>query len=50
MPISNVYRALQGIALSEFADIVVYAHILSLPTGDSLKLRLDIVDGSLLQD
>ena len=48
MPISIVYRALQGIALREFADIVIHAHILSLPTGDPLKLRLDIVDGSLL--
>jgi hypothetical protein len=31
----------------EFADIVIEAHILSLPTGDPHKLRLDIVDGSL---
>ncbi len=48
MPISTIYRALRAIALNEFADIVVTAQIVSLPTGDPLKLRLDIVDGSLL--
>ncbi len=48
MPISPTYRALRQIALNEFADIVVDARIIALPTGDPLKLRLDIVDGSLL--
>lgn len=48
MPILAIYRALRTIALSEFADVVVSAQIVSLPTGDPLKLRLDIVDGSLL--
>ena len=48
MPILTIYRALKTIALNEFADVVVKAWILSLPTGDPLKLRLDIVDGSLL--
>jgi len=42
------YRLLRAIALSEFADAVVDAQIVSLVTGDPLKLRLDIVDGSLL--
>ncbi|HKZ82075.1 MAG TPA: DUF6516 family protein [Anaerolineae bacterium] len=48
MPISPTYRALRQIALNEFADLVVNARIVALPTGDPLKLRLDIVDGSLL--
>jgi hypothetical protein len=48
MPILAIYRALEAIALNEFADVVVHARIVSLPTGDPLKLRLDIVDGSLL--
>jgi len=48
MPILTIYRALREIALNEFADVVVSAQIVSLPTGDPLKLRLDIVDGSLL--
>ena len=48
MPISTVYRALQQIALSEFADVVIHVEIMSLSTSDPLKLRLDIVDGSLL--
>lgn len=48
MPILAIYGALRTIALNEFADVVVSAQIVSLPTGDPLKLRLDIVDGSLL--
>jgi hypothetical protein len=48
MPILAIYRALRTIALNEFAEVVVSAQILSLSTGDPLKLRLDIVDGSLL--
>jgi hypothetical protein len=48
MPISTVYRTLLPISLREFSDIVVHAQIISLPTGDPLKLRLDMVDGSLL--
>jgi hypothetical protein len=43
-----IYRALRTIALNEFAEVVVSAQILSLSTGDPLKLRLDLVDGSLL--
>jgi hypothetical protein len=48
MPILTTYRALRTIALNEFADVVVNARIVSLPMGDPLKLRLDIVDDSLL--
>jgi len=39
---------MKAIALSEFSDVAISAEILRLPTGDPMKLRLDIVDGSLL--
>ncbi len=48
MAILTTYKALETVALNEFADVVVNAQIVSLPTGDPLKLRLDIADGSLL--
>ena len=32
MPILTTYRALEMIALNEFADIVVHAQIMALPT------------------
>jgi hypothetical protein len=48
MSIWPTYKTLQTNALQEFGDIVVSATILTLPTGDPLKLRLDISDGSLL--
>ncbi len=48
MRILQTYRALKRIALSEFGDIVVSAEVVALPTGDPLKLRLEIVDGSLV--
>lgn len=40
MTILTTYEALRHIALSEFADVVVNAQIITLPTGDPLKLRL----------
>jgi len=46
MPISTTCRALRAIALTEFADVIVSARIVALPTGDPLKLRLDVADGS----
>lgn len=48
MSIWLIYKTLQSIALDEFGDIVVSTTVLTLPTGDPLKLRLDITDGSLL--
>jgi hypothetical protein len=48
MHISEVYRAMKAIALSEFGDVATGAGILRLPSGDPMKLRLDIADGSLL--
>ena len=48
MPISEIYKAMKAVALSEFSDVAIGAQILCLPTGDPMKLRIDIVDGSLL--
>lgn len=48
MPNWNTYNALGRTALAEFGDIVVGVTILALSTGDPLKLRLDVVDGSIL--
>jgi hypothetical protein len=48
MLISTTYEMLRTIALGEFADVVINAQVIFSSTGDPLKLRLDIVDGSLL--
>ena len=48
MHISKIYKEMKDIALSEFSDLAMAAEILRLSTGDPLKLRLDIVDGSFL--
>ena len=48
MPTLSIYRALRSIALHEFADVVLRAEIVFAPTGDALKLRLEIVDDSFL--
>lgn len=48
MLISTIYSALREIARTEFVDIILQARVMALPTGDPLKLRLDVVDGSLL--
>jgi hypothetical protein len=48
MPSWTTYNALGRIALTEFGDIVVGMTMITLQSGDPLKLRLDIVDGSLL--
>ena len=48
MSISAIFVALQTLALTEFGDVVGNAIIMTLPTGDPLKLRLNIADGSLL--
>ena len=48
MPISATYKSLARIALDEFGDIVAQAEVLQLPTGDPRKVRLRIVDGSMV--
>ncbi len=48
MLISATYEELHHIALQEFNEIVVYAEIQRLPTGDPRKLRLSLVDNSFI--
>ncbi len=48
MSISAIYNTLIDIARSEFLDVVIDGTILTFPTGDPHKVRLDIADGSLL--
>jgi len=48
MPILQTYRALEQIAQRDFSNIIVQAAILTLPTGVALKLRLNLVDGSIV--
>lgn len=48
MTIFDLYRSLLATAKTDYQDIVVDATIPTLPTGDPLKLRVLIADGSLL--
>jgi hypothetical protein len=48
MSISATYDTLRQIASVEFDDIVVYTEVTRLPTGDPLKLRLNLVDSSFI--
>ena len=48
MAISATYKTLRHIALTEFSEIVVQAVILRLPTGDPHKLRLTLLDDSII--
>lgn len=48
MSISTIYNELRQIALNEFQDVVLRAEILEFPSDDPHKVRLDIVDGSLI--
>lgn len=48
MPISTIYDLLRRIVEQEFSDIIVYAAIEALPTGDARKLRLHAIDGSFI--
>ncbi len=48
MSILQIYEELEAIALAEFADVIVSSQIMTLPTSDPLKLRLDVADGSFL--
>lgn len=48
MPISATYERLQQIAQAEFGELVVQAEIQRLLTGDPRKLRLTLVDNSLI--
>lgn len=48
MSMLQIYEELEAIALADFADVIVSSQIMTLSTGDPLKLRLDVVDGSFL--
>ena len=48
MDISTVYEDQRVQAMAMFPDIVSEARILRLDSGDPLKLRLEIIDGSLV--
>lgn len=48
MTIFALYRSLLTTAKRDFSDVVVDGSIPTLPTGDPLKLRILIADGSLL--
>lgn len=48
MGIWQVYGELERLAAAHFSDIVIGTEILLLPSGDPLKLHLQILDGSLL--
>lgn len=48
MSISATYEALQQIALSEYSDIVAEAIIIRHTTGDAHKLRLELLDASII--
>lgn len=48
MAIFETYDALRRIAAVEFSDIILRADVLQLPSGDPLKLRLHLIDDSLI--
>lgn len=48
MGIWQTYKALEQLALANFADIVVAAQVMLLPSGDPLKLRLQLLDDSFI--
>ena len=48
MSISAVYENVRGIALTEFADVVVHGDLLRLPSGEPVKLRLYLSDSSFI--
>ncbi|MGH8055998.1 MAG: hypothetical protein ACREOH_02000, partial [Candidatus Entotheonellia bacterium] len=48
MDISAVYERQRAHALASFRDIVSAAHLLRLVSGIPLKLRLELVDGPIV--
>lgn len=49
MSISELYESQRAMALSEFGDIITDENILRLPSGEALKLRLQLIDESFLE-
>ncbi len=48
MGISATYEAVHQIALTEFDEIVIQAEIMRFSTGDPRKLRLTLLDNSII--
>lgn len=48
MSISAIYDELRHIALQEFGEIILDAEFERLPTGDTRKLRLFLLDDSVI--
>lgn len=48
MDILSIYDALLAWAAEQFSDVVIMGRILWLASGEPAKLRLAIVDGSLI--
>jgi hypothetical protein len=48
MDISQLYEDQRARAMAKFADIVSEAHVLRFDSGEPLKLRIDIIDGSIV--
>ena len=49
MSISAIYENQRAIALNEFNDIITAGSVLRLPSGEALKLRLQLIDDSFLE-
>jgi hypothetical protein len=48
MSISATYETMRQIALTEFGEVVFAAEIMRLPTSDPRKLRLTLLDNSII--
>ena len=48
MDISKIYEKQRARAMATFADIISDARVLRLDSGEPLKLRLEIIEGSIL--
>jgi hypothetical protein len=48
MDISKLYEDQRARAMAKFPDIVSEAHVLRFDSGEPLKLRIDIIDGSIV--
>lgn len=49
MNISAVYEGQRAVALNEFNDVIAAGSVLRLPSGEALKLRLQLIDDSFLE-
>ena len=49
MDISTLYEDQRARAMAKFPDIVSEAQVLRFDSGEPLKLRIDIIDGSITE-